>query len=317
MGERPAGVSCGSAAILRSMATSPTLEPAPKDAFWALEAVRGRVDESLRSFLAERRAEMASIDPAPADLVDELGRLIAAGGKRLRPAFCVWGHLACGGIDGGSVIRAAAALELLHTFALVHDDVMDDADERRGVLTTQALFALTAKDGVRRESLGRSVAVLVGDLGAVLAESMLRTSGFEAERVAVALDRFDRMRVEMAAGQYLDLAGVARRDVASAEHVAKLKGGSYTVEGPLMIGAALAGASVEMDSALAAFARPAGEAFQLRDDLTDRDAAPGISADRVNELVARAIAALEGAPLQREALQALRSLAELLRPEPS
>ena len=215
------------------------------------------------------------------------------------------------------MIRAAAALELLHTFALVHDDVMDDADERRGVPTTQALFALRRSDVVGPESFGRSVAVLVGDLGAVLAESLLRTSGFEAASVAMAFERFDRMRVEMAAGQYLDLEGVARRDVPSAEHVAELKGGSYTVEGPLMIGAALAGASAEMESALAAFARPAGEAFQLRDDLTDHDAAPGISADRVNGLLDRAVAALEGAPLEPEAVRALRSLAELLRPEPS
>lgn len=299
------------------MATHPTLDPASTDSRWALEAVRERVDGALRTFLAQRRAEMASHDPAAADLIDELGRLISVGGKRLRPAFSVWGHVACGGSDGEPVIRAAAALELLHTFALVHDDVMDGADERRGVPTTQALFALRASDVDGRESFGRSVAVLVGDLGAVLAESMLRTSGFEAARVAVALDRFDGMRVEMAAGQYLDLEGVARRDVASAEHVAELKGGSYTVEGPLMIGAALAGASAVMESALAAFARPAGEAFQLRDDLTDHDAAPGITAGSVNDHVDRAIAALEDAPLEPEAVRALRSLAELLRLEPS
>jgi geranylgeranyl diphosphate synthase type I len=299
------------------MATHPTLDPASTDSPWALEAVREGVDGALRAFLAQRRAEIASLDPAAADLIDELGRLMSAGGKRLRPAFCVWGHVACGGSDGEPVIRAAAALELLHTFALVHDDVMDGADERRGVPTTQALFALRASDVDGRESFGRSVAVLVGDLGAVLAESMLRTSGFEAARMAVALERFDRMRVEMAAGQYLDLEGVARRDVASAEHVAELKGGSYTVEGPIMIGAALSGASAEMESALAAFARPAGEAFQLRDDLTDHDAAPGITASRVNHHVDRAIAALEGAPLEPEAVRALRSLAELLRMEPS
>lgn len=297
------------------MAPHSTLDPAPTDAAWAVEAVRERVDEALIAFLAERRVEMASLDPAAVDLIEELGRLISAGGKRLRPAFCVWGHVACGGTDGDRLIRAAAALELLHTFALVHDDVMDEAAERRGMPTTQALFAPRASDIASRESFGRSVAVLVGDLGAVLAESMLRTSAFEPAHRVVALERFDRMRVEMAAGQYLDLQGVTRRDVASAEHVAALKGGSYTVEGPLMIGAALAGASTEMESALAAFAHPSGEAFQLRDDLTDHDAAPGVSADRVNLLLDGAVAALDGAPLEPEAVRALRSLAELLRPE--
>jgi geranylgeranyl diphosphate synthase type I len=299
------------------MATHPTDDPAPTRAPWAIEVVRERVDAELAAFLAERRTEMAALDPAAADLIDELERVISAGGKRLRPAFCVWGHVACGGTDGEPVIRAAAALELLHTFALVHDDVMDDARERRGVPTTQTLFALRADDVVPDPSFGRSVAVLVGDLAAVLAESMLRTSGFETELVAGALDRFDRMRLVMAAGQYLDLEGMARRDASSAQHVADLKGGSYTVEGPLMIGAALAGASAEMESALGAFAQPAGEAFQLRDDLTDHDAAPGVTADRVRDLLDRAVAALDGAPLEAEAVRALRSLAELLRPDPS
>jgi geranylgeranyl diphosphate synthase type I len=299
------------------MATHPTRDPVPTSVPWAIEAVRGRVDAELAAFLADRRIEMAALDPAAADLIDELERLISAGGKRLRPAFCVWGHLACGGTDGESIIRAAAALELLHTFALVHDDVMDDAQDRRGVATTQTWFARRANGVPPGASFGRSVAVLVGDLGAVLAESMLRTSAFETDRLAVALDRFDRMRLEMAAGQYLDLEGVARRDVSSAEHVADLKGGSYTVEGPLMIGAALAGASTEMESALRAFARPAGEAFQLRDDLTDHDAAPGVTADRVREMLDRAAAALEGTPLEAEAVRALRSLAESLRPDPS
>ena len=299
------------------MVTHPAQGSAPARTPWAIEAVRGRVDAALAAFLAERRTEMAALDPAAADLIEELDRLISAGGKRLRPAFCVWGHLACGGTDGEPVIRAAAALELLHTFALVHDDVMDDARERRGVPTTQALFAARAKDGSPDASLGRSVAVLVGDLGAVLAESMLRTSGFPTGRMAEAHDRFDRMRFEMAAGQYLDLEGAARRDISSAEHVADLKGGSYTIEGPLMIGAALAGASAEMESTLRAFARPAGEAFQLRDDLTDRDAAPGVTADRVSGLLDRAVAALDGASLEGEAVRALRSLAELLRPDPS
>jgi geranylgeranyl diphosphate synthase type I len=299
------------------MATHPIHDPVPTRVPWAIEAVRERVDAELARFLAERRAEMAALDPAAADLIDELERLIAAGGKRLRPAFCVWGHLACGGTDGEPVVRAAAALELLHTFALVHDDVMDDARDRRGVATTQTRFARRAEGVPPDASFGRSVAVLVGDLGAVLAESMLRTSAFGTERLAMALDRFDRMRLQMAAGQYLDLEGVARRDMSSAEHVADLKGGSYTIEGPLMIGAALAGASAEMESALRAFARPAGEAFQLWDDLTDHDAAPGVTADRVRELLDRAAAALEGAPLEAEAVRALRSLAELLRPDRS
>src|SRR6059036_4069620 len=108
----------------------------------ALESVRRRVDEVLASFLLERRESMARMAPEAAAMVDELRRVVEAGGKRIRPAFCYWGYRAGGGEDGEPIVRAAAALELFHTFALVHDDLMDDSDTRRGVPTTQVQFAL-------------------------------------------------------------------------------------------------------------------------------------------------------------------------------
>src|SRR3990170_2253391 len=106
-----------------------------------VEAVRSRVDAVLATELRARRAELEALDPSAGILVEELERLVGAGGKRLRPAFCYLGYRAAGGRDGEPVVRAAAALELLHTFALVHDDVMDEAVERRGVETTQVRFA--------------------------------------------------------------------------------------------------------------------------------------------------------------------------------
>jgi geranylgeranyl diphosphate synthase type I len=273
-----------------------------------VEAVRTRVDDALAVQLAQRRDVISALDPAATVLVDELGRLVAAGGKRLRPAFCYLGFRAAGGRDDEPIVQVAAALELLHTFALVHDDVMDEATVRRGAETTRVRFAREAGS----ERVGRAVAILVGDLAAVLAESMFLSSGFAAERIAVALDRFDRMRLEMAAGQYLDLVGGARRDLASAEHVAALKTASYTVEGPLLIGTALAGAAPRVEERLRAFGRPVGEAFQLRDDVIDREAPAG-AAGRVNALVDDALAALDDAHLDPVAAAALRALAEALR----
>ena len=275
-----------------------------------VEAVRARVDAVLATELAARRAELAALDPAAEVLVAEIERLLLAGGKRLRPALCYLGHRAAGGPDDESILRAAAALELLHTFALVHDDVMDEAATRRGVETTQVRFAGEAIGG--SVAFGRSAAVLVGDLAAVLAEALFRTSGFARGRLDLALERFDRMRLEMAAGQYLDLLGAARRDLATAEHVAELKTGSYTVEGPLLIGAALAGAPPELERRLLAFGRPAGEAFQLRDDVLDREALAG-TASRVRALVDEALAALEGARFDPVAAAALRALAQAIR----
>lgn len=305
---RVAGEEClpPAAAILGAM--QPTSEPALA-ALPALEAVRGRVEGALRGFLAAQREELSAVAVEAAALVDEIARLVDAGGKRLRPAFCYWGHRSAGGEDGDPIVRAAAALELFHTFALVHDDVMDESDERRGVASTHARFAADhAARGLPGDPArhGRSLAVLAGDLAAVLADRLLHDSGFPPERLLGALRRFDRMRVEMAAGQLLDLAGAGEPG-----RVAALKTGSYTVEGPLLVGAALAGGSPEVVACLSRFGAPLGEAFQVRDDVLDGE--PGAEPARVSELVDAACAALDPSLLAGEAAGALRELAEALR----
>lgn len=269
---------------------------------------RTRVEAVLEAELSGRRAELQALDPRATALVDELHRLLVAGGKRLRPAFCYLGYRVAGGAEGEGIVRAAAALELLHTFALVHDDVMDEATERRGAATTHVRFAALLGSGAR----GRSAAILVGDLAAVLAESLLRRSGFPAPALEAAFQRFDAMRLAMAAGQFLDVSGAAS-DLPSAEHVARLKTAAYTAEGPLAIGAALAGAPPELEAALRGYGRAVGEAFQLRDDLLDGSAPEG-ARERADALVDEALAALAGAPGDAEALATLRSLAEAIRP---
>jgi geranylgeranyl diphosphate synthase type I len=277
----------------------------------ALDAVRERVDATLREYLTDRRAEVAGMDPAAAALVDEVLRLLDAGGKRIRPALCFWAHRAAGGPDGPAIVRASAALELLHTFALIHDDVMDASDQRRGVASTPARHAELAPAGVDPDAYGRSVAILVGDLAAVLSEHLLRASGAPPPSLGLALERFDRMRIEMAAGQLLDLRTAAGP---SPPRVAALKTASYTSEGPVLIGTALAGAGPDVEGPLRVYARLLGEAFQLRDDLVDGDAGPG-AAVLVNDLVRRASAALDGAPLEAEGRGSLLELAGLLRLE--
>jgi geranylgeranyl diphosphate synthase, type I len=237
----------------------------------AVEAVRPRVDEELRAFLDRERAEIETADPRSAALVDELSRLIFAGGKRLRPAFCYWGYRAAGGQDGRPVVVGAASLELLHTFALIHDDVMDRSELRRGIHSTHAnVEAQHRALGLGGDSahFGLSIAILAGDLASVLADRMFLESGFPPGRLVAAKRRYDAMRVEMAAGQFLDLGASARPfDEAIARRISSLKTGSYTTLGPLHIGASLAGGSPEVLGMLASYGTPLGEAFQVRDDL--------------------------------------------------
>ena len=249
--------------------------------------VAARVDAELFSYLSAARGALAEGAP----LITEIETLIGAGGKRLRPAFCYWGYRAGGGEDGAPIWRVAASLELLHTFALVHDDVMDGAELRRGAPTVHA----------RR---GVDVAILVGNLALVLADSAFLESGFPSGPLLEAFRVYSRMRREVIAGQYLDLL-LSREDSVSEEEarrVAVLKSGRYSVAEPLSIGAVLAGTPNEIVDGLFAFGEYVGEAFQLRDDLlglfgdeelTGKPADSDVRGGKKHVLFAKTVAALE------------------------
>jgi geranylgeranyl diphosphate synthase type I len=158
------------------------------------------------------------------------------------------------------------------------------------------------------DAFGTAAAILVGDLALVLSEQAMRNSGFDGEVLARAMSRFDRIRIEMAAGQFLDVCKAADR-----ERMAALKSGSYTAVGPVLIGTALAGAGAAAEVPLGVYAGLVGAAFQLRDDVADGDAPPGATGE-VAALLDRAAHSLASAPLQPEGAAALVELAELLRP---
>ena len=276
----------------------------------ALEVVVPHVDEVLERFLRERRDEAVRLDPAAAEPIDEIARLVHAGGKRLRPAFCYWGYRAAGGVEGDTIWRAAAAIELLHSMALLHDDVMDDDDRRRSEPTAHVRQAGLAADRGQSDAarVGIAVAIVAGDLAAAFADQLFATAGIAADRWASASSRFHRMRLELAAGAYLDAAQVG----ADPRAVAYLKGGAYTVEAPASIGAAVAADAPAVDATLARYARPLGEAFQLLDDLADGDAPAGASRGDALAKVEAAKAALATGDVDDEAAAALRSLADLV-----
>jgi geranylgeranyl diphosphate synthase, type I len=216
------------------------------------------VDSELHRFLAERRAAV----PDAAPLIHEIERVLDAGGKRLRPAFCYWGYRAAGGVHDRPIVDAAASLELLHTFAIVHDDMMDRSETRRSEPATHAKH-------------GADFALLAGDLALVLADAMFFGAGFETPRLIAAFEAYSRMRQEVIAGQYLDLAARDQNvDPAHARRVAVLKSALYSVAEPLAIGATLAGADEQLVAKLHAYGVPLGEAFQLRDDILGTFGAP-------------------------------------------
>ncbi|MDG4789150.1 polyprenyl synthetase family protein [Micromonospora sp. WMMD1102] len=234
-----------------------------------LGELRKRFDAQLVAFLDRQDPDWP--DGAPRGVFTTLHRFVLAGGKRLRPLFCYWGWRAAGGADGTPIVAAAAALELFHAFALIHDDIMDGSDRRRGEPSVHRLFAdLHARSAWRGDpaSYGRSTALLCGDLCAAWADQLFHECGLPPAEVHQGYGVFATMRTEVIAGQYLDLvSGVGDGSVASALTVVRMKAARYTVTRPLQIGAALAGGSAELLAALAAFGDPLGDAFQLRDDV--------------------------------------------------
>jgi geranylgeranyl diphosphate synthase type I len=251
--------------------------PDPLDTVQGETELRGRIDQALVDFVRSRRPSLASISADLEPFADALGAFVLAGGKRLRPAFCFWGHRAAdpGGAaahDDDALVRAAAALELLQACALVHDDVIDRSDTRRGAPSVHRRFAAlheAAGWSGDPESFGQAAAILLGDLALVWADAMLAASGLPAPSLVRAWPVWAEMRVEVMCGQYLDVVEQARGggSVERSLLVARYKSAKYTVERPLHLGASLAGADASLLDGLSAYGVPLGEAFQLRDDL--------------------------------------------------
>ncbi|MFA5891740.1 MAG: polyprenyl synthetase family protein [Actinomycetota bacterium] len=282
----------------------------------ASKDISAQVERVLVEFL-DARAEAL---PDAADLIGEINRVAGSGGKRLRPAFCVWGYRAAGGTDDVSITRVAAALELLHTFAIVHDDVMDQSQLRRGEPTTYRRLSGTPLLRRDRDRFGESAAILVGDLAMAFADELWGSSGFEGAACDDASTLYHAMRAEVIGGQYLDLLAAARGRATLEEtrRISVLKSGRYTVERPLLIGATFAGASEDVREALAAFGAPLGEAFQLRDDVlgafgdpnvTGKDADGDLREGKQTLLVALARGVAD--PAQRAVLDARLGAADL------
>jgi len=228
-----------------------------------------RVDVRLGEFLNSERIRWKSLDADLEMPLDEISRLVSAGGKRLRPAFCYLGFIGAGGDENSAkLVDAQAALELLHASALLHDDVIDGSQTRRGEPASHALYTKTHKDNSwasEARRFGEGAAVLIGDLAFVYADQLMNIANNDVAKI------WNEMRVELNIGQYLDLLGSAQRErrLVKAERVSRYKSGKYTIERPLHLGATLATPAManELLPALSKYGLPLGDAFQMRDDV--------------------------------------------------
>lgn len=238
------------------------MKPPPRE----LQAVAARVDAALSALFAEERRTWASLNPVLDVPLVDLADFVAGGGKRIRPAYCHWGWVTAGGDPGGDgALAGCCALELLHAFALIHDDVMDGSETRRSAPTVWARYLERHRDGAWQGEARRfaeASAVLVGDIAVVMADRTLGDVDTQVRQV------WDTLRTELNMGQFLDVMGTARGQVsvADARTITRHKTAGYTIVRPLQLGAALAG-RVDLAAQLSAHGTPLGVAFQLRDDM--------------------------------------------------
>jgi len=231
--------------------------------------VVARVDAILTEAVDHERHFWTRIDEDLETVFDEIESLVLGGGKRLRPQFAHWGWVAAGGDPAnGQQFRIGAAIELLHVFALFHDDVIDDAESRRGNTTThRRMSEMHSVEKMAGESrrFGEGAAILIGDITYVMSDKLMDDVSSSARSI------WHDLRMEMNIGQYLDTLGSARRErrIEIAERICRYKSAKYTIERPLHLGAVAA--NVEAGSALmpmlSAYGLPLGDAFQMRDDM--------------------------------------------------
>jgi geranylgeranyl diphosphate synthase type I len=278
------------------------------------EDLRARVRKVLNAFLDRQQPVLRGIGDEFGALLDALTELLQ-GGKQLRPAFCYWGWRGAGGQDREEIVTAAAALELLQASALIHDDVMDGSDTRRGCPSVHRQLARLHQEASwsgSAEAFGTGGAILLGDMCLNWTDQLLHESGLPLPALARGWPVFDLMRTELMAGQYLDLLeqARARSSVEQAMRVVRFKTAKYTVERPLQLGALLADGGPQLCAAYSAYGLPLGAAFQLRDDVlgvfgdpaeTGKPAGDDLREGKRTVLVATALAAADAA--QAEILQ--------------
>jgi geranylgeranyl diphosphate synthase, type I len=239
--------------------------------------LRTRVQAAVDAEMQVQRTVLAPVGDELGPLIDAVERLIA-GGKRLRAGFLYWGYRASGQPDSDALIRLAVAMEFFQAAALLHDDVMDGSDTRRGMAAAHRVFgALHGDSGWSGDSarFGESAAILAGDLCLQWSDELYATSGLPSADLDRGRRTFDTMRTQLMGGQYLDLLesarGWDRLDTAgridSARNVIRYKSAKYTIEHPLRIGALVGGATGDDLEPLSDYGVSLGEAFQLRDDL--------------------------------------------------
>ena len=246
---------------------------AVQESFRTLSAdFRSKLESELHDWLTEKELEAAAESASSRELTEVLTQFVARDGKRIRPALLYYTFRACGGVSDEKVMPMAMAVELLHTYLLIHDDIMDHADVRRGGPAAHVMYAdLHRSRGWHGDSehFGESVAILLGDLAQTYSLQLYSSAELAPEVAAEFRQQFSLMCQEVVLGQYLEMTAGYRDNLEEDEllRVLRMKSGRYSVERPVQLGYLLARAPEATRQALTFYGLKMGEAFQLQDDL--------------------------------------------------
>lgn len=239
-----------------------------------LVSLRKAIEAELANFVASENEKLVEVDSQLLLVAKALGEYILQGGKRIRPIFALVGFIGAGGKINENIVKATASLELLQACALIHDDLIDGSNNRRGRPSIHKAFEkyhLDNKSSGSSTNFGAAAAVLLGDLALVWSDKCIHESGIETDSQLAVNAIHDAMRIEIMAGQYLDVLEqtMSNTSVERALKIARFKSGKYTIERPLHFGAALATPKKlpEILNIYSEYGLPLGEAFQMRDDL--------------------------------------------------
>ncbi len=292
-----------------------------------LKSFKARIDPKIEAYFQGKIEEAYKEDPLVGEALEYVKTIIMAGGKRLRAALLYYGYLGAGGTEEEKILDTAVSVELIHSYLLIHDDIMDRDALRHGVATLHEYYAKKAKSLFPDEDakhFGMSLALIMGDVVSAFGNDIIFNSGFPKERVFAALSRLQHIVTHTVFGQAKDLYMEYQHEASEEEILAMYtnKTAKYTIEGPLHLGILLAGGNEALAKGLSAYALPLGIAFQIQDDILGifgsekrigKPLGSDIKEGKITLLVSRARAL--GNETEKKRIQEILGLGEALKPE--
>jgi len=237
-----------------------------------LKNFKQKFEPFLQNYFDEKVCQASKIDSTTKEAIGMIRDYTLSGGKRIRPAFLYYGYLATGGKEYGKILKISIAGELLNSFALIHDDIIDKDTSRRGVATIHERYKKIAnqynptKNGAH---FGNSMAIISGDMANSMAHDVILNSNFKNNVKLKCLKKLEKIIFSTCSGEMLDVF-MSYQDKTTEKQILKMyeeKTARYTFEGPIHFGCILAEANKSYLDLFSKYALPLGKAFQIKDDI--------------------------------------------------